>query len=166
MLYKGGDAAKLDAFINMYAKDTDLFNKLTALKKLPPNQLGEAIETLFKGDFNAHHILPVNMLYNNSVCMEIMEWAVNAGKTDFFHDIDNLMFLRNINHTAGTYGHNVYDKIFAAHLNSLQNLVDADKHADAYRRMTDMVSQYKSHIANSLIGTPKKLDDLTGLPGL
>jgi phosphate uptake regulator len=92
-----------------------------------------------------------------------MDWAIKQGVAgEFkFHDIDNLIFLRNANHTAGTMGHNAYDALIRRDLDALEDLFESSPTA-AFSSMKNIVKKYRESMIDHLIGSkpPKKLDDL------
>jgi len=152
----------LDNFINIYRKDSPTYNSLVALKGKSASEVKSGLETIFNGtDFNAHHIIPVNMLYNSNPCTDIMEWALKQTppKGFKFHDIDNLIFLRDINHTNGAFGHNAYDKLIKKELDALEEVFDTNPEL-AYNRMNEIIDKYRNKIIDELIGSTKKLDEL------
>jgi hypothetical protein len=152
----------LDNFINIYIKDSPTHKLLTDLKGKSASEIKSGLETIFNGiDFNAHHIIPVNMLYNSNSCTDIVEWALKQvpPKGFKFHDMDNLIFLRDINHTNGAFGHNAYDKLIKKELDALEEVFDTNPEL-AYNRMNEIIDKYRNKIVDELIGSIKKLDEL------
>jgi hypothetical protein len=150
----------LDEFINIYQKDPLLFNELNQLKSKPATQFKDELERIFSGsDFNAHHINPANLLYNNKVLQDILEWAVKNGKTFEFNDIDNLVFLRLVNHTDGVYGHKIYDNLIGDEISGLESIFRNSPN-EAFNQLQNKIKKYQNGIKDQLIGTQKKLDNL------
>lgn len=161
-----GNAVDLQKFIDIYANEPGLatVNALNALKGKSSAEVRAGLERIFNGtDFNAHHIIPVNLLYNSEVCKEIIEWAAKqVPPKDFkFHDMDNLIFLRDVNHTGDAFGHGKYDELLSLDIKKLKEVFDVNPEK-AYNQYIDLVDEYKGRIVMDLIGSdpPKKLDDL------
>ena len=156
----GSGGSKLDEFIEFYRNDGALHSRLSALRGKPAAEVRQELETIFKGaDFNAHHIVPANLLYNNEVLQDILEWAAKNGKSFDFNDIDNLVFLRLGNHTDGAYGHNIYDRLIDKEILGLEN-VFKNSPSEAFNQLQSKIKKYQNGIKDQLIGTQKKLDNL------
>ncbi|MDJ1492454.1 hypothetical protein QNI19_05900 [Cytophagaceae bacterium DM2B3-1] len=74
--------------------------------------------------------------------------------------MDNLVFLRILNHTGDCRGHGKYDDLIIREINNLQAFLDAKKEQDAFSDLKEIISDYTDKIKEQLIGTKIKLDEL------
>ncbi len=161
---------KADSFIDFYKGDADTHAALSKLKadldaaKASGTEfdINKALKDIFKGsDFNAHHVLSVNLIYNNEILQEILIWAVENGKKFDFNSIDNLIFVSVLNHTKGnSRGHNLYDLFYLSDkINTLESVFDLDPEA-AYSNLANEIENIKKDIKTHIVGKELTLDDL------
>lgn len=112
---------------------------------------------VFKSNlFEAHHIIPKNVLRDNANLQSILDWARNNGKTWGFGDIDNGIMLQkrrknNLGEVVGDhanhphYDEQIYQKIDDIIENNNGNM------SDAYDDFVEFVNDLKQQINTEVV---------------
>jgi hypothetical protein len=159
-LFASVKGSKLDEYIAIYKNDEVLSQKLLNLKNKSRAITKEEIRQIFKG-YHAHHIIPVNLIWNSDVLRDILAWASENGKIFDFNTQDNLIFLHEINHLPnGRRGHNDYDiNILLKVEENLSPLVKTQKYALAFDELLDIIEDTKEAFKEKYIGTTGDIND-------
>ena len=138
---------KFDDYILLYQKDKPLYTALQGLSaKLKSGttiKMSE-LDIIFAG-YEAHHIIPVNRIWNNLKFQEILENSKNT----FFNTERNLIFLKNPDIHMGS--HSTYDGL----INVMLNTKSVSKDINIILTEVDAI---KSRMATNLIGTSTKIN--------
>lgn len=122
---------------------------------------------VFKSElFEAHHIIPKNVLRDNANLQSILDWARNNGKSWDFGDIDNGIMLQkrrknNIGEVVGDHAnHPEYDRQIREKINQIYN-ENSGNLSDAYDDFIDFVNDLKQQINAEVVEGNQIINTIT-----
>lgn len=119
LLRSFADKSKLLKLKEFYKGNEKIYNQLTNLAKKEKIAI-EELNDIFK-EFQAHHIIPVNLIKESDNLQIILEYAKKTGFD--FNSADNSIFLHVDNHFGS---HSKYDKMIEGIIGEI-DIDDLDK---------------------------------------
>jgi hypothetical protein len=127
-----------------------------------PNRYDDWVNEVFKtGKFEAHHIIPIDVLEQNEKLQKLMKWAKDNGKLSEldFNSIDNGIMIAKKNLRDEIPGHSRHDAYSQQINTKLDGLIETYDYA-TFNKIKVEISKIRQQLIDDVVTNNKNVNDL------